>query len=287
MEVKTVGVVGGGLMGAEIALTVARHLGCDVIVRDISDEALAKSKDTSSKVASRTVRRGEASQEQADGWLKHISYTTKMEELAKAQPQVVIEAVFENLELKKGVFAELDSLLPPETLLCTNTSALPITSIASKTQHPERVIGTHFFNPASIMRLVEVVRGYYTSDETVAKTREFCQSIGKETVVCKDFPGFITSRLMSPILLEAVRCFQEGLASVEDIDKAMKLAYNHPIGPFEFLDLVGLDTMVKVLDEMAKTMGPAYLPPPIMRQMVEAGRLGRKVGKGFYDYPSK
>ena len=284
MEINTVGIIGGGLMGSEIAITVARHLGCDVVIRDISDEALARSRDTVSKVASRTVRRNEATEAEAAGWLKRICYVTKLEDVAAAQPEVVIEAVFEDLALKQEVFTELDKLTPPSTLLCTNTSALPITSIAAKTQNPGRVVGTHFFNPASIMKLVEMVRGYYTTDDTVERTKEFCLSIGKEPVVCKDSPGFITSRLLSPYLLEAVRCLQEGLASAEDIDKAMKLAYNHPIGPFEFLDLVGLDTMVKVLDEMSKTMGPAYLAPPLVRQLVAAGRLGRKTGKGFYDY---
>ena len=284
MDVKNVGVIGGGLMGSEIALTVARHLGCNVVIRDVSDEALAKSRDTISKVASRTVRRKEATEDEAANWLKRISYVTKVEDVAAAQPEVVIEAVFEDMSLKQGVFADLDRLTSPGVLLCTNTSALPITSIAAKTQHPERIVGTHFFNPASIMKLVEMVRGYYTSDDTVERTKAFCKSIGKESVVCKDSPGFITSRLMAPILLEAVRCLQEGVASAEDIDKAMKLAYNHPIGPFEFLDLVGLDTMVKVLDEMSKTMGSQWLAPPLMRQLVAAGRLGRKTGKGFYDY---
>lgn len=283
MEIKTVGIVGGGLMGSEIGFTVARHLGCDVIIRDVSEEALAKGRDVAAKVASRTVRRGEATDEQSATWLKRLCYVTKIEDIAAGQPEVVIEAIFEDLALKQEVFAQLDRMLPG-ALLCTNTSALPITSIAAKTQRPDRIIGTHFFNPASIMKLVEVARGYYTSDDTVARTKEFCHSIGKEPVVCKDAPGFITSRVMAPMLLEAVRCYQEGLASAEDIDKAMKLAYNHPIGPFEFLDLVGLDTMVKVLDEMAKTMGSAYLPPPLMRQLVAAGRLGRKAGKGFYDY---
>jgi 3-hydroxybutyryl-CoA dehydrogenase len=284
MDVKNVGVIGGGLMGSEIALTVARHLGCNVVIRDVSDEALANSRATISKVASRTVRRKEATEDEAANWLKRISYVTKVEDVAAAQPEVVIEAVFEDMSLKQGVFADLDRLTSPGVLLCTNTSALPITSIAAKTQHPERVVGTHFFNPASIMKLVEMVRGYYTSDDTVERAKAFCKSIGKESVVCKDSPGFITSRLMAPILLEAVRCLQEGVASAEDIDKAMKLAYNHPIGPFEFLDLVGLDTMVKVLDEMSKTMGSQWLAPPLMRQLVAAGRLGRKTGKGFYDY---
>ncbi|MDP2662754.1 MAG: 3-hydroxyacyl-CoA dehydrogenase family protein [Dehalococcoidia bacterium] len=284
MDVTTVGIVGGGLMGSEIAFTVARSLTCNVVIRDISEEALAKSRETVSKIASRTVRRNEATEEEAAGWIKRISYVTTLEEVAKSKPEIVIEAIFENMELKQEIFAELDRLLPATSLLCTNTSALPITSIAVKTQHPERVVGTHFFNPASIMKLVETVRGYYTSDDTVEKVKDFCRSIGKEAVVCKDGPGFITSRLMAPMLMEAVKCLQEGLASAEDIDKAMKLAYNHPIGPFAFLDLVGLDTMVKVLDEMAKTMGSQWLAPPMMRQLVAAGRLGRKTGKGFYDY---
>jgi len=284
LDIKTVGVIGGGLMGSEIAVTVARHLGCNVIIRDVSDEALAKSKDTVSKVASRTVRRKEATEEETVGWLKRISYVTKLEDLAAANPEIVIEAVFEDMALKQKVFADLGNLVAAETLLCTNTSALPITSIAANTCCPERVVGTHFFNPASIMKLVEMVRGYYTSDETVEKVKEFCKSIGKEPVVCKDSPGFITSRVMAPLILEAVRCLQEGVASAEDIDKAMRLAYNHPVGPFEFLDLVGLDTMVKVLDEMSKTMGSQWLAPPLMRQLVVAGRLGRKTGKGFYDY---
>lgn len=284
MGTRTVGVVGGGLMGTEIAFTVARGLGCNVVVREVSEELVARSRDTLSKIAGRTVKRKDAPEEEVAKWVQSISYVTSMEDLASAKPELVIEAVFENMALKQDVFAELDRLLPPETILCTNTTGLPITSIAAKTQHPERVIGTHFFNPASIMKLVEMIRGYYTSDETVEKIKQFCVSICKEPVVCKDGPGFIATRVYAPVIMEAIRCLQEGLASAEDIDKAMKLAYNHPIGPFEFIDLVGLDTMEKVMDELAKNLGPQYMAPPLVRQLVAAGRLGRKVGKGIYDY---
>ncbi|MBI2849069.1 MAG: 3-hydroxyacyl-CoA dehydrogenase family protein [Chloroflexi bacterium] len=285
MDIKTVGVVGGGTMGAEIAFVAASRLDASIIIKEADDKIIAKSRDVVGRISNRTLRRKEATEEDLAAWSQKICWTTRMEDLAGAQ--VIVEAVFENMDLKKQVFADLDSLCPPQTLLCTNTSALPVTEIASLTKHPERVIGTHFFNPAAIMKLVEIVRGLATSDETVERTKAFCQSLGKETVVCKDSPGFITSRLATPVMLEAMKCVQEGIASAEDIDKAMRLAYNHPIGPLELADLVGLDTMLRVMDGMQQSLGEHFRPPTILRQMVAAGRLGRKVGKGFYDYAAK
>ncbi len=282
---KKVGVVGSGLMGSEIAFVVASNLDAEVIVRDVSDEALAKGRSIIEKVAGRAVQKGKATEEQKASWLERVRYTVRMEDLAPCE--VVVEAVFESVDLKRKVFTELDSICQSAEILASNTSGLPITQIASGTKNRARVVGTHFFNPASIMRLVEVVRGYETSEETLKKTQDFCQSIGKETIVSKDYPGFICTRIGQALICEAIRCLEQGVGSVEDIDKGCRLAYNHPIGPLELCDLIGLDTELHVMESFTEELGDMFRPSPLMKQMVAAGRLGRKTGQGFYDYTKR
>lgn len=282
---KKVGVVGAGVMGSEIAYVVASALDVKVFVRDISEEILAKGRSTIERVANRAVQKGRATEAEKAVWLERLAFTVNMDDLEDAD--VVVEAVSENLELKKKVFAELDSLCQSAQFLASNTSGLPITQIAAATKNPQRVIGTHFFNPASIMKLVEIVTGYETSAETLQKTQDFCHSIGKETVVSKDYPGFISTRIGQAMICDAIRCLEMGVGTVEDIDKAMRLAYNHPMGPLELADLIGLDTELMIMESLFKEYGEAFRPSPLVKQMVAAGKLGRKSGAGFYDYSKR
>ncbi len=282
---KKVGVVGAGVMGAEIAYVVASNLDTKVYVRDISEEFLAKGRATIERVAKKAVEKGKATEQEKATWLERLNFTLNLDDLADAD--VVIEAVSENIDLKRKVFAELDSICTLAQFLASNTSGLPITVIAAATKNPERVIGTHFFNPASIMKLVEIVTGYETSAETLKKVQEFCTSLGKETVVSKDYPGFISTRIGQAYICDAIRCLEQGVGTVEDIDRACRLAYNHPMGPLELADLIGLDTELMIMESLSKEYGEAFRPTPLVKQMVAAGRLGRKTGKGFYDYTKR
>ncbi|MCL5960976.1 MAG: 3-hydroxyacyl-CoA dehydrogenase family protein [Chloroflexi bacterium] len=277
-----VGVVGSGVMGSEIAYVAARYWGGPVRIVDVSESALERCKSAIEKIAGRAVQKGQASAEEAAAWTGRVSYSTHMEDVAGSE--FVVEAVFEKLALKQEVFAKLDEVCGPETILASNTSGLPISKIASVTKNPQRVIGTHFFNPASMMKLVEVVRGFKTSDETLEKTLNFCHTLGKETIVAKDFAGFIATRIGAALLAEAVRVYAEGVGTAEDIDKGCKLAYNHPMGPLELLDLIGLDTMLSIWTDFAAEFGETFRVPQIVKSMVAAGATGRKAGKGFYDY---
>lgn len=283
---EKVGILGSGIMGTGIAFVAARQIEGQTVVVDVEEKILDKSRRAVEGFVARAVEKSQATQEEAEKWLKRLSYTTNKSNLKGAA--FIIEAVPEDLALKCRLFTELDEISSDETILASNTTGLPITQIAAGTRHPERVIGTHFFNPAPVMKLVEIVRGYATSGTTLQKTKEFCSRLGKESIVVeKDYPGFITTRIMNGYLAEALHCLEEGVSSIGDIDKGCRLAYNHPIGPFELMDLVGLDTVLRVFESLYQVYGERFRPSPMLRQMVAAGRLGRKSGFGFYDYSKK
>ena len=282
MEIKKVGIVGCGLMGSGIVEACARA-GYAVIVREINDELLQKGLERITKSLSRGVSRGKLAQTDRDAALARIKGTTDMAGLAGSD--LVIEAAVENMTIKKKVFAELDNLCAPEAILASNTSSLSITEMASATGRPDKVLGLHFFNPVPVMPLVDIVRTCQTSEDTLAAAQGLGEALGKRMVVAKDMPGFIVNRLLIPYLLDAVVMLQNGLATREDIDTAVKLGLNHPMGPLTLLDFVGLDTTLFIADAMYEEFkDPRFAAPPLLRQMVLAGHLGRKSGKGFYDY---
>lgn len=276
-----IGVVGGGLMGAGIAFTIAAKLECKVLLQEVSAAAVAAARQRFESQVQRAAKKGTPA-ELTNAWLGRVQYTTELDALAGTD--MVVEAVFEDLALKRQVFTMLDRLLPPPRILCSNTSGLSISTIAGATQHPERVIGTHFFNPVPVMKLVEVVTGLATSADTVETVRSFCHSLGKETILVKDFPGFVVTRIGQAMMAEAVRCLEQGVASAEDIDRGMRLGYNYPLGPLELIDLIGVDTELRVMQSMFEEMGETFRPPAVLKAMVAAGRLGRKSGRGFYVY---
>jgi 3-hydroxybutyryl-CoA dehydrogenase len=283
---EKIGIIGSGLMGTGIAYLVATRMEAEVVVVDTAEQALKKSRASAEGLANRAVEKGQATKEQAATWMQRIRYTTQIGDVKGSS--FVIEAVFEDLELKRKLFAELDGICGEETILASNTTGLPLTQIAAATRRPHRVIGTHFFNPVPVMKLVEIVRGYATDPATVQKTQEFCARLGKETIVAeKDYPGFITTRILTGYLDAALHCYEEGVGSMADIDKGCKLAYNHPMGPFELMDLIGLDTVLSVFESLQEAFGERFRPSPLLRQIVAAGRLGRKSGAGFYDYAKK
>jgi 3-hydroxybutyryl-CoA dehydrogenase len=282
MELTRVGVIGCGLMGAGIAEVCARA-GYDVTLLEINDELLQKGLDRIRKSLTRAAARGKATQEQADEALARIQGTLNLAEFSDCD--LVVEAAIENMGVKKEIFAELDAILPPEAILASNTSSLCITEMASATRRGDKVLGIHFFNPVPVMPLIEFVRTILTSDETMEIARQFGASLGKTMVTAKDTPGFIVNRLFMPYILDAVRLYEDGLASKEDIDTAIKLGLNHPMGPLTLLDFVGLDTCLFIADAMYDEYKDSrYAAPPLLRRMVLAGHLGRKSGKGFYDY---
>jgi 3-hydroxybutyryl-CoA dehydrogenase len=282
MEIKNVGVVGCGLMGSGIVEACARA-GYAVTVREVNDGLLQRGLGRIQKSVSKGVSRGKLTQEEMDAALGRIEGTTDMADLAGSD--LVIEAAIENMALKKEIFAELDKLCAPEAILSSNTSSLCITEIASATGRPDKVLGLHFFNPVPVMPLLEIVLTFQTSEETLAIARAFGETLGKTMVKAKDMPGFIVNRLLIPYLLDAVTMLQNGLATREDIDTAIKLGLNHPMGPLALLDFIGLDTILFIADAMYKEFkDPRFAAPPLLRQMVLAGYLGRKSGKGFYDY---
>ncbi|RST57516.1 3-hydroxybutyryl-CoA dehydrogenase [Siminovitchia terrae] len=283
MSIQTIGVVGAGSMGAGIANLAAMN-GFDVILRDIEDRFLDGALSRIDRFMSKSVERGKLTEEQKQAALSHIKTTKNLEDFKEAD--VVIEAVIEDMELKKEVFSQLDEIVREDVILATNTSSMSITEIASATKRPERVAGMHFFNPAQLMKLVEVVRGYGTSDETVEELKALSSRLNKEVVeVKKDSPGFIVNRIMIPQFIEAIRLLEEDVATAEDIDKAVKFGLNYPMGPFELQDYAGVDIGFYVMEYFEKEFNDArFAPPLLMKQMMRAGRHGKKTGAGFYNY---
>lgn len=284
MEIKKIGVLGAGSMGSGIA-QVAAQAGYQVVMRDIEESFVENGLKAIDRFLAKSVEKGKMTEEQKKDVLLKIKGTTKMEDLKDVD--FVIEAVFEDLELKKSVFKALDEITRPQVILTTNTSSMSITEIAMATKRPEKVAGMHFFNPAPLMKLVEVIRGYHTNEETVQRVMEMSKKMGKEPVdVKKDTPGFIVNRLMIPHLVEAIRMLEEGVASIEDIDKAVKLGLNYPMGPFELMDLTGIDIAHHVTEYLYKELPKEskWSTPPLLRSMIRAGKLGRKTKGGWYQY---
>jgi 3-hydroxybutyryl-CoA dehydrogenase len=278
-----VAVLGAGTMGNGIA-QVAAQAGYAVALRDVDEAQLARARATIASSLERIVARGKLSPEARDRALAAVHTTTSFDDAVR-EADIVVEAVPERMELKKETFAALDRTAPAHALLGTNTSSLSITEIAAVVRDPGRVVGLHFFNPVPVMELLEVVRGVRTPDETVERALSFARALGKTPIVVRDFPGFATSRLGVAIGAEAMRMLEQGVASAEDIDRAMELGYRHPMGPLKLTDLVGLDVRLAILEHLHRELGEQFRPPAILRQMVRAGKLGKKTGEGFYRWP--
>ncbi|MBN1636512.1 MAG: 3-hydroxyacyl-CoA dehydrogenase family protein [Deltaproteobacteria bacterium] len=282
MNIQNVAVIGAGTMGNGIAQVVSTP-GYRVWINDINEEILEKAKASISASLDRIIRKGKINADDKREILGRITFMPELKEALK-DADVVIEAVLENLELKKQLFGKLDTFCKPKAILASNTSQFSITAIASGVADPSRVIGMHWFNPPVIMKLIEIVRGLETSDETVEQIRQFAASVGKEVVVCRDSQGFISTRVLVALRLECYRLLEEGVATKEDIDKTLRLAFGHPMGQFELADLSGLDIEVPICEALAKVYGERYRPPQALLQLVAAGRIGRKSGNGWYDY---
>ena len=284
MSIKTIGVVGAGTMGNGIA-QVAAAAGFDVIMSDIEDKFVQGGLKSIDKFLTKSVEKGKMTADAKAGVLAKIKGTTKLEDMKDAD--FVVEVVPEVMEIKLKTFKALDEITKKDAILSTNTSSMSITTIANSTTRPEKVCGMHFFNPVPLMRLVEVIRGFHTNDETIAIAMDLSRKFGKEPIeVKKDIPCFVVNRLMMPHFLEAILLLQEGIASPEDIDKAAKLGLNYPMGPFELMDLTGIDIAYHVAEYLFKEMNKElkWVPPRLMKDMVKANRLGRKTGGGWYKY---
>ncbi len=284
MGVKKIGVIGAGTMGNGIALLAAQN-GCEVVMRDIEDSFVDRGMKTIDKFLSKSVEKGKIEAAEKDAVLGRINGTTDMSSLKDVD--FVIEAVIEDLKLKKTVFKELDEICRPEVVIASNTSSMSITEIAAVTKRPDKICGMHFFNPVPIMRLVEVIRGYLTSAETAETALDLARNMGKTPVeVKKDSPGFIVNRIMLPHLLEAIKIVEEGIASIEDVDIAVKNGLNYPMGPFELMDLSGIDIAYFVTEYFHKEMNKElkWVSPTMLKNTIRAGKLGRKTGGGWYDY---
>lgn len=282
MEIRNVLVIGSGTMGRGIAY-VSAAAGFDVTVTDIADEILLRAKNELGEMFARSVDRGRLTREEGEEAFERIRFLGDLESAAR-EAHLIIEAVPEDFELKRELFSQVDLFCAPETILASNTSSISITELAKNVERRGNFIGLHFFNPVPVMKLVEIVVGERTIDETVQVCRRFAERLGKEAIVVRDVPGFATSRLGVAIGLEAIRMVEEGVATVEDIDRAMELGYRHPMGPLRLSDLVGLDVRLGIAEYLASTLGPRFEPPELLRRMVEEGKLGKKTGRGFYSW---
>ncbi len=285
MKIKKVGVIGCGLMGSGVA-EVAARAGYTAIVREVSEELLDKGRARIEKSLGRAVKKGKIEESEGKAVLGRISGVVELDELVDCD--VVVEAIVENVEAKRQTFQALDETVKKSALFASNTSSLTITQIAMATSRPDRFLGLHFFNPVPIMKLVEVVSTLMTSEQSAERAMAFVRTLGKEPVACRDNSGFIVNRLLVPYMLDSIRAYEEGVGSIEDIDKAMQLGCGYPMGPFTLLDFVGLDTTLYIADIMFEEYRERrFAPPPLLKQMVLAGRLGRKSGHGFYEYERK
>lgn len=285
MDINKVCIVGGGTMGRGIAEVIAGH-GHLVNLVEVNKEILQNNLNLIRTSLQRAVAKGKHQTEEVEPILERIKPYTDLE-AAAGEADLVLESVPELLDLKITIFKQLSALCRPTTILASNTSQLSITALAGVSKHPERVLGMHWFNPAPVMKLVEIIRTMLVAEDTIQTVVHFAGQLGKETVVCKDAKGFITTRINQMHFTECLRMLEENIASVADIDKAVKLAFNYPMGPFELLDLVGLDVTLHAMEAMVEQYGDRYRPPEVLRNMVRAGYLGRKTGKGFYDYSFK